>query len=75
MKETPIQQYFGKLIDPRVERTKKHPLINIVFIALCAVICGAEDWVSMEQFGKVQKKWFGQFLDLSQGTSSHDTFQ
>jgi predicted transposase YbfD/YdcC len=75
MKETPIHQYFDNLTDPRIERTKKHPLINIIFIALCAVICGAEDWVSMERFGKVHKKWLGQFLDLKEGTPSHDTFQ
>lgn len=75
MKKTAIHHYFGEMTDPRIERTKKHPLINIIFIALCAVICGAEDWVSIERFGKLHKKWLKQFIDLSHGVPSHDTFQ
>jgi hypothetical protein len=73
-KETSIHQHFGNLADPRVERTKKHPLINIIFIALCAVICGAEDWVSIQRFGEARRKWLEQFLDLEPGIPSHDTF-
>ncbi|MEW5706599.1 MAG: ISAs1 family transposase, partial [Actinomycetota bacterium] len=74
MKETSIHKYFGHLKDPRVTRTRKHPLLNIVFIALIAVICGAEDWVSIERFGKARRKWLEEFLDLSHGIPSHDTF-
>lgn len=73
MKST-IHWHFEGLIDPRIDRTKKHPLINIVFIGVCAVICGAETWASMERFGKTKKQWLSQFLDLSNGIPSHDTF-
>ncbi len=74
MKESSIHQHFSQLTDPRIERTKKHPLINIIFIAFCAVLCGAEDWCSIEKFGKLRFKLFKQFLDLSAGIPSHDTF-
>jgi predicted transposase YbfD/YdcC len=69
-----IHHYFDGLIDPRIDRTKKHPLINILFIAVCAVICGAETWASIERFGKTKKQWLSQFLDLSNEIPSHDTF-
>lgn len=68
-----IHTYFSELQDPRIERTKKHPLINILVIALCAVICGAEDFVAIERFGDYKKDWFGSFLDLTHGIPSHDT--
>ncbi len=74
MKDTAIHKHFGTLKDPRIDRTKKHPLINIIFIALIAVICGAEDWVSIERFGKARRNWLKPFLDLKQGVPSHDTF-
>lgn len=74
IKETSIHNYFGELEDPRINRTKKYPLINIIFIALCAVICGAEDWVSIVRFGHARKEWLSEFLDLSEGIPSHDTF-
>ena len=73
MKGSSIHEHFGQLEDPRVDRTKKHPLINILFIAFCAVLCGAEDWCSIEKFGKLRYTWFEQFLDLSSGIPSHDT--
>src|SRR5438876_5088478 len=74
MKETTIHKHFNQLKDPRINRTKKHPLINIMFIALCAVICGAEDFASIERFGKARRVWLNQFLDLRHGIPSHDTF-
>jgi predicted transposase YbfD/YdcC len=74
MRETSIHKHFSGIQDHRVNRTKKHPLINIIFIALCAVICGAEDWVSIERFGNMRFDWLSQFLDLSAGIPSHDTF-
>ena len=43
--ETSIHRHFGSFDDPRLERRKKYPLINLIFIAFCAVLCGAEDWV------------------------------
>jgi predicted transposase YbfD/YdcC len=69
-----IVEYFAEVVDPRVERTKDHPLVNILVITLCAVICGADDWVSVEEYGCSKAEWLGRFLDLSHGIPSHDTF-
>ncbi len=66
--------HFADLDDPRVERTKLHPLINILTIALCAVICGAESWDDIAAFGRARAAWFGTFLTLPYGIPSHDTF-
>lgn len=60
--------------DPRVERTKLHPLINILFITLAGVVAGADDWVSIAEYGAIKKEWLAAFLDLSNGIPSHDTF-
>lgn len=70
----PLAQSFASLVDPRVERTRHHQLLDIVLIAICAVICGAEGWVEVEAFGKTKKKWLKQFLALPHGIPSHDTF-
>lgn len=69
-----IHQHFEKLTDPRVERTKRYPLINLIFIGICSVICGNETFTGMEVFGKARRKWLEQYLDLSEGVPSHDTF-
>lgn len=69
-----ILDHFKDLEDKRVERTKRHKLIDIVTIAICAVICGADSWVLMETYGKKKKEWLKQFLDLPNGIPSHDTF-
>ena len=49
---------FADLTDPRVERTKEHPLLDILTIALCAIICGAKDWVAVETFGNAKRAFF-----------------
>ena len=64
---------FGGLKDPRVERTKKHLLIDIVALALCGVISGAQSWEEVEDFGNMHKEWFANFLQLPNGIPSHDT--
>jgi predicted transposase YbfD/YdcC len=69
-----IEEHFSKVSDPRVERTKEHKLIDIIAIAICAVICGAEGWVDMELFGKSKLPWLKTFLELPNGIPSHDTF-
>lgn len=71
---TSIQAYFSVLIDPRVERTRQHKLIDILVIALSAVICGAEHFTEMEEFGKAKEAWFRSFLELPNGIPAHDTF-
>ena len=70
----PLGTSFASLLDPRVERTKRHHLLDIVLIAICAVVCGAEGWVEVEAFGKTKKKWLKRFLALPNGIPSHDTF-
>lgn len=66
--------HFATLEDPRLERTKLHPLTNILTIAICAVICGAESWDDIAAFGEARAMWFGGFLDLTHGIPAHDTF-
>ena len=66
--------FFESMEDPRVERTQQHKFIDIVVIAIAAVICGCEDWNEIELFGKSKKQWLSQFLELPNGIPSHDTF-
>ena len=70
----PIVEYFVGLDDPRIERAKRHNLLDIVTIAICGSICGADNWVDIELFGNCKKKWFKTFLELPNGIPSHDTF-
>jgi predicted transposase YbfD/YdcC len=77
MSESPIakiEEHFSKVQDPRIERSKEHKLIDIISIAICAVICGAEGWVDIENFGKSKLAWLKTFLELPNGIPSHDTF-
>jgi predicted transposase YbfD/YdcC len=69
-----ITAHFATLTDPRVDRTKDHRLLDILTIALCATIGGADEWVAMEEFGNAKRAWFDTFLDLPNGIPSHDTF-
>lgn len=68
--------HFSVLPDPRREHhnTKKHRLIDIIIITVLAVICGADDWVAIEDFGRKKKKWLKKVLELPNGIPSHDTF-
>jgi predicted transposase YbfD/YdcC len=72
--ETSISRHFAGLTDPRIERAKEHRLVDIVTIALCAVVCGANDWVAIETFGHAKEAWLRTFLALPGGIPSHDTF-
>jgi len=67
-------EHFVTLPDPRVERTKQHLLLDLLTIAVCAVICGADSFVEMEEFGNAKQKWLASFLALPSGIPSHDTF-
>jgi predicted transposase YbfD/YdcC len=69
-----FQEHFKDLNDPRVERTRKHPLINIVFIAVCGVLSGANSFAAIEEFGLDRRTWFARYLDLTNGIPSDDTF-
>lgn len=69
-----VLEYLASVEDPRVARTRAHPLENILVIALLAVICGAESFVDMQKFGESKREFLEDLLDLSSGIPSHDTF-
>lgn len=69
-----IAEHFNDIDDPRVERSKLHKLADIITIAICAVICGADTWEDIEIFGDAKYEWFKEFLELENGIPSHDTF-
>ena len=71
---TSLVFYFSAIEDPRMDRTKEHRLIDILIIALCAMLCGAETFVDFADFGRAKKSWFKTFLELPNGIPSHDTF-
>jgi predicted transposase YbfD/YdcC len=71
---TDFLAHFSNLPDPRVKRTKRHRLIDILFIAVCTIICGGENFTDMELFGKAKEEWLRNFLELPHGIPSHDTF-
>jgi predicted transposase YbfD/YdcC len=65
---------FSIIPDPRSDRNRRHPLINIVVIAACGVLAGADNWVAIEEWAAAKDEWLGSFLDMSEGVPSHDTF-
>lgn len=65
---------FASLKDPRTGRAKRHKFIDVLVIAICAVICGADSWVDVEMFGNSKKDWLSRLLELPNGIPSHDTF-
>lgn len=70
-----LLEHFSIIDDPRIDRTKRHKLIDILVISICATICGAETWEDFELFGYAKKDWFKTFLELPGGIPSHDTFR
>jgi predicted transposase YbfD/YdcC len=73
--ELSLAHHFAGLTDPRVDRTRLHDLLDIVTIAICAVVAGAESWDDIEDFGHAKHGWLRAFLDLPNGIPSHDTFR
>lgn len=71
---TSIIDHFGDLEDPRRAQGTRHRLLDIIVIAICAVICGADGWQDVETFGRAKQDWLGGFLELPHGIPSHDTF-
>lgn len=76
---TPISvnllNHFTSLPDPRVDRTKRHNLLDIIGLAICAVICGADGWEAIEEYGHTKESWLRPFLELPNGIPSHDTIR
>lgn len=70
-----LQAHFAQVRDPRIERTKQHLLSDIITIAICAAIAGADDWMAVAAFGRAKRRWFKRFLALPNGIPSHDTFR
>lgn len=67
-------EHFADLPDPRVERTKQHKLLDILFIAVAAVLSGCDDWNAIELYGEAKEEWLRKYLELPHGIPSHDTF-
>lgn len=70
-----IQQHFADLPDPRRAQGKRHKLSDMIVIAICAVICCADSWADVADFGKAKRPWFETFLDLPHGIACQDTFE
>ncbi len=71
---TSIRKHLSVLPDPRGKQGRQHLFEDIVTIAVCAVICGADTWTEVSQFGEAKVKWFKTFLKLPHGIPYHDTF-
>lgn len=69
-----IYKHFENLTDPRINRGKNHELIEMIFLALTATLCGAQGWADVERFAKSKQEWFRRFVRLKRGVPSHDTF-
>jgi len=69
-----IEECFKELPDPRVQGRCDHKLMDMIIIAICAVLSGADSWTGVETFGKAKHRWLKQFLELPNGIPSHDTF-
>jgi len=75
LKAEVLFESLKKIDDPRREHQKFHSLFDILVISICAVICGAEHWTDIEEFGEAKQQWFSSFLELENGIPSHDTFR
>ncbi len=73
LRSAKIQDHFSQLRDPRRPRVT-YPLMNVVVIAVCAVLCGADDFVAIAEYGKKKREWLAKFLDPRDGIPSHDRF-
>lgn len=67
-------EHFADLPDPRIERTKQHKLLDILFITVAAVLSGCDDWNAIELYGEAKEEWLRRYLELPHGIPSHDTF-
>jgi len=74
MKLAGISRHFASLTDRRMRGKTRHNLLDIIIIAICAVVCGANGWTDVELYGKAKYEWLAAFLELPHGIPSHDTF-
>ena len=75
LKAEVLLESLTEIDDPRREHQKFHSLFDILVISICAVICGTEHWMEIEEFGEAKRERFASFLELENGISSHDTFR
>jgi predicted transposase YbfD/YdcC len=73
-KKPGISTYFSTMKDHRLDRKRKHDMLDIIAITIAAVVCGAEDWYEIEEFAVANEPWFKTFLTLENDIPSHDTF-
>src|SRR5580704_6060191 len=71
---TAVVSTFEDFTDPRIERTRRHELFDLLVVALCGTIAGADSWADVERFGNERLDWLRTFLCLENGVPSHDTF-
>ena len=69
-----LMTHFATLDDPRCPRKRRHKLIDMIAIAITGVLCGADGWAEIEEFGRAKRAWLEQFLELPNGIPAHDTF-
>jgi predicted transposase YbfD/YdcC len=69
-----VLRVLDQVEDPRVNRTKRHSLTDILFVTICAVLSGADSWTEVELFGRTKCEWLKRFISLPNGVPSHDTF-
>jgi predicted transposase YbfD/YdcC len=74
-RELSLAHHLADLTDPRIDRSRLHELLDIVAIAICAVVAGADSWDDIEDFGNAKIDWLGTFLELPNGIPWHDTFR
>ena len=67
-------EHFSKIEDPRIDRKKLHSLMEIIFIAICVFICGANSWLGIVEYANTKEKWLKKFIGLKNGIPSHVTF-
>ena len=70
-----LLEIFSTLEDPRMENKISHKMIDIVVIAVCGTLCGAESWTEIELFGQEKEEWLRKYLELPNGIPSHDSFR
>jgi len=70
MEESKFSVIFNDLTDPRVDRTKRHKLLDFIGLTICAVLCGADNWVEVAEFGEAREEWLKTFLELTHWVGS-----
>ena len=70
---TDFMSHFSSIPEPRIERCRRHELMDIIFLSICAVLCGAEGWEEIEDFGHAKLDWLKRYFSYEQGIPKHDT--